>query len=140
MLTNHKFRIFLHKKRLLFPFMPQFATTLAEKAFDINITSVDYKNMKMSIKEYLYRKKPIIMQEEQKKSSNFQNFIIFFKNLLTNQKFFDIIRKSSKESQILGHRQAVRQRTLTPSLPGFESLCPSQKIKRSLYVVFLFFR
>ena len=27
----------------------------------------------------------------------------------------------------MGHRQAVRHQTLTLTLPGFESLCPSQK-------------
>ena len=43
--------------------------------------------------------------------------------MLTNQNKSAIITKS----KILGHRQAVRQRTLTPSLPRFESWCRSQK-------------
>ena len=40
---------------------------------------------------------------------------IFSKKGLTKQFLCDIIAKS------MGHRQAVRQRTLTPSLPRFES-------------------
>ena len=34
--------------------------------------------------------------------------------------------------ELMRHRQAVRQRTLTPSFPRFESLCRSQKQKRGL--------
>ena len=56
----------------------------------------------------------------------------FFKKGLTKKNLCDIIT----ESKILGHRQAVRQRTLTPSLPRFESQCPSQR-KGHLRVSFL---
>ncbi len=37
------------------------------------------------------------------------------------------------------HRQAVRQRTLTPSFPRFESLCRSQKPSRTEFGKALFF-
>ncbi len=50
----------------------------------------------------------------------------FFKNTLTKCFVCDIIHSVV----ILGHRQAVRHQTLTLTLPGFESLCPSQKIRQ----------
>ena len=57
-------------------------------------------------------------------------FKLFFKKLLTNQFFFDIICWSSRNDQILGCRQAVRHQTLTLTFPGFESLHPSQEKSR----------
>ena len=54
--------------------------------------------------------------------SKTKNVLKKFTNLLTNKKRCDIIAKS----KILGCRQAVRHQTLTLTLPGFESLHPSQ--------------
>ena len=51
-----------------------------------------------------------------------KNVLKIFSNLLTKEKRCDIIAKS----KIMGCRQAVRHQTLTLTLPGFESLHPSQ--------------
>ena len=54
---------------------------------------------------------------------------------MTNNKRCDIIAKS----KILGCRQAVRHQTLTLTLPGFESLHPSQKNTAEKYPFLQYF-
>ena len=66
-----------------------------------------------------------------------------WKKDLTNTKKCDIINKSLNnrwQNEILGCRQVVRQRTLTPLFRGFKSFHPNQMKTRCKASGFLFFK
>ena len=87
----------------------------------------------------------VVMSKTQNSLKEVQKkfFWEIWKKDLTNTKKCDIINKSLNnrwQNEILGCRQVVRQRTLTPLFRGFKSFHPNQMKTRCNASGFLFFK